>query len=115
MRLLSGGGSAANNVRLQKAGGRLGAWFYTGASGVSVQYLVDDSDGTEISVARTLQPNTWTFHEVMLDNSAQWTAWAGGNGVISASQVTLDAIVLRRPQTSFDVYVYVDGVQFRIQ
>ncbi|MCG6118272.1 MAG: peptidoglycan recognition protein family protein [Aquimonas sp.] len=115
VRLLSGGGTPANNVRLQKAGGRLGAWFYTGASGVSVQFLVDDSDGTEISVARTLQPNTWTFHEVMLDNSAQWTAWAGGNGVITASQVTLDAIVLRRAQTSFDVYVYMDNVQFRVQ
>lgn len=115
VRLLSGGGTPANNVRLQKAGGRLGAWFYTGASGVSVQFLVDDSDGTEISVARTLQPNTWTFHEVSLDNSAHWTAWAGGNGVITASQVTLDAIVLRRPQTSFDVYVYIDDVQFRVQ
>lgn len=115
VRLLSGGGTPANNARLQKAGGRLGAWFYTGASGVSVQFLVDDSDGTELSVARTLSPNTWTFHEVSLDNSAQWSAWVGGNGVITASSVTLDSIVINRAQTSYDVYVYIDDVRFRVQ
>ncbi len=115
VRLLSGGGTPANNARLQKAGGRLGAWFYTGASGVSVQFLVDDSDGTELSVARTLSPNTWTFHEVSLDNSAQWSAWVGGNGVITASSVTLDSIVINRAQTSYDVYVYIDDVRLRVQ
>lgn len=115
VRLLSGGGSPANNAALQKAGGRLGAWFYTGATGVSVRYLVDDSDGTEMSVARTLPANTWTFHEVRLDDPAQWSAWVGGNGVISASSVTLDAIVVERAQTSFDVYLYVDNVSFRVQ
>lgn len=115
VRLLSGGGTPANNARLQKAGGRLGAWFYTGASGVSVQYLVDDSDGTELSVARTLPANTWTFHEVRLDDAAQWSAWVGGNGTITATSVTLDSVVINRAQTSYDVYVYVDDVSFRVQ
>lgn len=115
VRLLSGGGSPASNARLQKAGGRLGAWFYTGASGVSVQYLVDDSDGTELSVARTLPANTWTFHEVKLDDAAQWSAWVGGNGMITASSVSLDSVVITRAQTSYDVYVYLDDVSFRVQ
>lgn len=115
VRLLSGGGNPASNARLQKAGGRLGAWFYTGASGVSVQYLVDDSDGTELSVARTLPANTWTFHEVKLDDAAQWSAWVGGNGTITASSVSLDSVVITRAQTSYDVYVYLDDVSFRVQ
>lgn len=115
LRLLSGGGTPASNAPLQKAGGRLGAWFYTGASGVSVQFLVDDSDGTELSSARALSPNTWTFHEVRLDDSAQWSAWVSGNGTITASSVTLDSVVITRPQTSFDLYVYLDDVSFRVQ
>ena len=115
VRLLSGGGAAASNAALQRAGGRLGAWFYTGASGVSVQYLVDDSDGTELSTARALSPNTWTFHEVALDDAAQWSAWVGGNGALTASSVTLDSVVITRAQTSYDVYVYVDDVSFRVQ
>jgi len=114
-RILSGGGTPANNASLQKAGGRLGAWFYTGATGVSVRYLVDDSDGTEISVARSLPANTWTFHEVKLDDSAEWDPWASGNGIITAPNVTLDAIVVERAQTSFDVVIYVDNVSFRVQ
>ena len=115
VRLLSGGGAPASNAALQRAGGRLGAWFYTGASGISVQFLVDDSDGTELSVARTLSPNTWTFHEVALDDAAQWSAWVGGNGALTASSVTLDSVVITRAQTSYDVYVYVDDVSFRVQ
>lgn len=115
VRLLSGGGNPSGNASLQKAGGRLGAWFYTGASGVSVQYLVDDSDGTELSIARALSPNTWTFHEVSLDNAAHWSAWVGGNGTITANSVSLDSIVITRAQTSYDVYVYIDDVSFRVQ
>ncbi len=115
VRLLSGGGTPASNARLQKAGGRLGAWFYTGATGVGVQYLVDDSDGTELSVARALPQNTWVFHEVSLDDAADWAAWNEGDGTITASSVTLDSIVIKREDTSFDVYVYIDGVSYRKQ
>jgi hypothetical protein len=115
VRLLSGDGNPANNAPLQKAGGRLGAWFFTGASGVRVRFLVDDSDGTEISRAVTLPQNQWFFHEVWLDDSAQWSPWVGGNGVITAPQVTLDAIVIERAQTNWDVYIYIDDVSFRIQ
>ena len=80
-----------------------------------MQYLVDDSDGTELSVARTLPANIWTFHEVKLDDAAQWSAWVGGNGMITASSVSLDSVVINRAQTSYDVYVYLDDVSFRVQ
>ncbi len=113
VRLLSGDGSPANNARLGKAGGSIGAWFYTGASGVQVRFLVDDADGMEISTPLTLPANQWVFHEVRLDDSSRWSAWNGGNGVITASEVTLDAIVFERAQTSWDVYIYIDDVQYR--
>ncbi len=115
VRLLSGGGAPANNSVLQKPGGRLGAWFYTGASGVSVRFTVDDSDGTEISTPVTLQPNTWTWYEVKLDDQAMWDPWAGGNGTITSSSVTLDSVVVERAQASSDVVVYTDDVSFRVQ
>jgi N-acetyl-anhydromuramyl-L-alanine amidase AmpD len=111
VRLLSGGGSPSANVSLAKAGGRVGFWVYSGGSGLSAALGVDDSDGTERSIARSIPANTWTWLEWRLDDSAQWNAWVGGNGVITASSVTLDAIWLYRAQTSYDVYVYIDQVQ----
>ena len=115
VRLLSNGGAPAQNTAMQKGGGRLGAWFFTAASGVNVSFAVDDSDGTERSVPRALPANAWTFVEVKLDDQAQWDAWAGGNGTITAASVTLDSIVVQRANTSFDVYVYLDDVSFRVQ
>ncbi|MFN7212276.1 MAG: hypothetical protein ACK5S2_10730 [Lysobacteraceae bacterium] len=115
VRLLSAGGTPAQNPSLQKAGGRLGAWFYTAATGLSVSFAVDDSDGTERSRPVALAKDTWTFVEVKLDDQALWDAWAGGNGTITATSVTLDSIIVQRAQTAFDVYVYVDDVGFRIQ
>ena len=55
----------------------------------------------------------WTFLEWRLDDAAQWDAWVGGNGAITASTVTLDAIWFYRAQTSYNVQLYVDNVQVR--
>ena len=115
VRLLSGGGAPAQNPVLQKAGGRLGAWFYTAATGVSVSFAVDDSDGTERSRPVALTKDAWTFVEVKLDDQSQWDAWTEGDGTISAGSVTLDSIIVQRAETAFDVYVYIDDVGFRVQ
>ena len=112
VRLLSGGGTPANNLELVRNGGRVGFWVYTGASGLSAALSIDDSDGTERSVARTLPVNQWTYLEWALDDPAQWNAWAGAsNGQIDAAGVRLDAVWLLREQTSFEVNVYIDDVQ----
>ncbi len=37
---------------------------------------------------------------------------SGGNGSLSASQVSIDAIWFFRAQTSYNVYVYIDDVQY---
>ncbi|QWP78168.1 hypothetical protein J5226_07160 [Lysobacter sp. K5869] len=112
VRLLSGGGTPANNVELIRAGGKVGFWIYTGGSGLRASLSIDDSDGTERGTERTIPANQWTYLEWTLDDAAQWNAWAGAsNGQIDAASVRLDAIWLLREQTSFDVNLYLDDVQ----
>ncbi|ATE70426.1 SpoIID/LytB domain-containing protein [Lysobacter capsici] len=112
VRLLSGGGTPANNLELIRAGGKIGFWIYTGASGLSASLSIDDSDGTERAIARTIPTGQWTYLEWALDDPAQWNAWAGAsNGQIDAASVRLDAVWLLREQTSFDVNLYLDDVQ----
>lgn len=113
VRLLSGTGSPSQNTSLTRANGRIGFWVYSGGTGMSAAVGIDDSDGTERSIARSIPANTWTYLEWSLTDSSQWNAWVGGNGAITASTVTLDAIWLFRAQTSYDVYVYIDDVQIR--
>ena len=74
---------------------------------------IDDSDGTERSASRALAANAWTYVEWPLSDAAQWNAWAGGNGSITASSVKLDAIWLYHANTSYTVNVYIDDVQLR--
>lgn len=111
VRLLSGAGSPSSNTALTRSGGTIGFWVYPAGSGLSVAAGIDDSDGTERSLSRTLPANTWTYVSWSLTDDAQWNAWAGGNGAITAASVTLDAIWLYRAQTAYDVNVYVDDVQ----
>ncbi len=113
VRLLSGAGTPANNVALTRANGRIGFWVYSGGTGMSVAVGIDDSDGTERSIARSIPANAWTFVEWSLTDAAQWNAWVGGNGAITAATVRLDAIWFYRANTSYTVNVYVDNVQIR--
>ncbi|QWP78167.1 N-acetylmuramoyl-L-alanine amidase [Lysobacter sp. K5869] len=114
VRLLSGSGNPGSNAALTRANGKVGFWVYTGATGVSAAIGIDDSDGTERSVARAIPVNTWTYLEWRLDDDAQWDAWVGGaNGAITAASVKLDAVWFYRDQTAYDVNVYVDDVQVK--
>jgi N-acetyl-anhydromuramyl-L-alanine amidase AmpD len=115
VRFLSGGGSPAGNTALTRTNGHVGFWVYTGGTGLTAALGIDDSDGTERSVAKSIPANTWTYLEWRLDDAAQWDAWVNGNGAITASSVTLDAIWFYRAQTSYTVYIYVDDVMHRTQ
>ena len=113
VRLLSGTGNPGSNTALPRTG-RVGFYVYSGGSGMSVGVGIDDSDGTERSVSRSIPANSWTWVEWNLSDAAQWNAWAGNsNGTITASSVKLDAIWLYRAQTSYDVQIYIDNVQVR--
>ena len=113
VRLLSGGGTPASNVQLAR-NGRVGFWAYAAGTGMQVGVGIDDSDGTERSISRSLPANVWTYVEWSLSDAAQWNAWAGNsNGVINASNVTLDAIWLYHANTAYTVNTYIDDVQIR--
>jgi N-acetyl-anhydromuramyl-L-alanine amidase AmpD len=113
VRLLSGSGDPAGNVALTRANGSVGFWVLAGGSGMSVAAAIDDSDGTERSIARAIPANTWTYVSWSLTDANQWDAWVGGNGAITAGTVKLDAIWLYHANTSFDINVYIDDVQVR--
>jgi N-acetyl-anhydromuramyl-L-alanine amidase AmpD len=113
VRLLSGSGTPSANTSLTRANGHVGFWVYTSATGMSAALGIDDSDGTERSISRAIPVSTWTYLEWSLTDTAQWSAWVGGNGAITASSVTLDAIWFYRAKTSYPVYLYVDDVQIR--
>ena len=113
VRLLSGAGNPGSNAALSRSNGSVGFWVYAGGSGMSVAVGIDDSDGTERSVARSIPANAWTYVSWSLTDAAQWNAWVGGNGAISAGTVHLDAIWLYHANTSWDINVYIDDVQVR--
>lgn len=113
VRFLSASGTVSSNVAMTRSTGRFGFWVYTASSGVTVAALIDDSDGIEVSTSKTATQNTWTYVEWKLDDSAQWSAWYGGDGALTASTVTLDAIMFYRANTSSTVYIYIDDVQYK--
>lgn len=111
VRLLSSSGTPANNTALTRSNGVLGFWVWSGGSGTSVGVGIDDSDGTERSTSRSIAANVWTYVSWSLDDAAQWNAWVGGNGTITASSVKLDAVWLYHANTAYDLNVYIDDVQ----
>lgn len=109
-RLLSGGGTPANNVSVSK-NGKISFWMKTSTAntGATVCLWIDDSDGTEQSVAKAIaNTGNWTLYEFDLTNF-QGTA-VTGNGVINGPNVTLDAIILQRPHATTNWYFWVDEV-----
>jgi hypothetical protein len=111
VRFLSGSGDPAQNASMGKAGGRVGFWVYPSTGGVSVAVSVDDSDGTERAISKSLPSNQWSFVEWKLDDQAQWDAWSGGNGTINGT-TTLDAIWFYSAQSSSAITIYIDDVQY---
>ena len=113
VRLLSGTGNPGSNTAISRANGSIGFWVYAGGSGMSVAVGIDDSDGTERSISRSIPANSWTYVSWSLTDANQWNAWVGGNGAITAGTVKLDAIWLYHANTSWDINVYIDDVQVR--
>ena len=111
VRFLSGGGTPSSNTSVAR-NGKLGFWVYVGGSGFTVGLGMDDSDGTERSTMRAVNANTWTWVEWNLTGAAAWNAWVGGNGAISAANVTLDAIWLQHAHTTYTVNAYLDEVRW---
>jgi N-acetyl-anhydromuramyl-L-alanine amidase AmpD len=111
VRFLSGGGTPSANASVAR-NGRIGFWVFVAGSGFSAGLGVDDSDGTERSTLRAIPANAWTWVEWNLADAAAWNAWVGGNGTITAANVTLDAIWLQRAHTTYTVNVHLDEVRW---
>lgn len=116
VRFLSGSGTASQNTAMKKAGGRVGVWVYTATSGITVSFGIDDTDGTERSVAKSVPTSTWTYLEWKLDDQTQWDAWSGGNGVLdNTTSLTIDAIWFFRANSSSQATIYIDDVTYRTE
>jgi hypothetical protein len=113
VRFLSGAGTPASNIGISR-NGWLGLWVYAAGSGFTVGLGVDDpADGTERSMMRAIAANTWTYVEWNLADAAAWNNWVGGDGSITAPNVTLDAIWLEHAHTGATMHVYFDDVKWR--
>jgi hypothetical protein len=112
VRFLSNGGSSSSNTKFNVNNGKVGFWVYSGGSGLTAAVGIDDSDGTERSDTKSIPVNQWTFLEWSLDDASQWNPWYLGNGSLNASQVSIDALWFFRAQTSYNVYLYIDDVQY---
>jgi hypothetical protein len=113
VRMLSGSGTPANNVSVSTQG-KLHLWIKTSTavSGATVQLYVDDSDGTEGSTEIAINGDgEWHRYEWDLKT---WSGInvSGGNGVLDAANITLDAITLHSPNRSGTWSVYIDDVEW---
>jgi exopolysaccharide biosynthesis protein len=111
VRLLSGSGMPSNNKKITSEG-TLSFWLKTStaAAGATVQVWFDDSDGAEESPALTIiNDGQWHKYAFDLSNYNGQTI-TSGNGELDATLVTLDAIVIRQPNTSSTLTLEFDDV-----
>jgi exopolysaccharide biosynthesis protein len=112
VRLLSGSGMPANNVKLT-SDGVLSFWMKTSTAqnGATVQVWFDDTDGAEASSALTVN-NDGQWHRYTFDlSNFNGTTITTGNGQLDGATVTLDAIVLKQNNTASTWTVYFDDVR----
>jgi hypothetical protein len=111
VRLLSGDGTPANNVYSAK-NGILYFWLKTSTAGTgaSARIWIDDSDGTLQSPAISII-NDGLWHKYAWNlNNFNGTPVSTGNNTVDAINVTLDAIILERPNSATQWTAYIDDV-----
>ena len=112
VRLLSGGGTPANNIRIPRDR-EIRFALKTGQAGAEIAVLIDDV-GYEMEVSyRQSIPgdNCWHTYSVFLDSAEMWENYSNGNGSIDADYVTLDALLFYAPNQSQDRIFYLDALQ----
>jgi hypothetical protein len=113
VRLLSGGGTPANNQTFVGNQGSFGFWLKTSTAnaGATVTAWIDDTDGLEELPPQTIINNgTWNYYEWFLP-TAVGTTITTGNGIVSGASVTLDAIVIKQNNTATTMTVWIDDIQ----
>lgn len=114
VRLLSGGGTPANNQTLNSTG-YIGFYMRTNSapSGAQVALTIDDgAGGTELSPKLdVVNSDDWVLYQWNLQGTG-WTSFSGGNGVINGPTITLDAIMFYAPNNSPDWTLFIDDVSY---
>ncbi|MHC1736571.1 MAG: glycosyl hydrolase family 18 protein [Ignavibacteriaceae bacterium] len=113
VRLVSGGGTPANNLTLN-ASGYIGFWMKSSGipTGAQVAVLLDDGSQLELSSKVNVVNNSdWNLYQWALPGSG-WTSFSGGNGVINGPTVTLDAIMFYALNGSADWTIYLEDVSY---
>ncbi|MBO9583597.1 MAG: T9SS type A sorting domain-containing protein [Flavobacterium sp.] len=113
VRLLSGGGTPANNQAFVGNQGSFGFWLKTSTAnaGATVTAWIDDVDGLEELPPQTIINNgVWNYYEWFLP-TAVGTTITTGNGIVGGASVTLDAIVIKQSNTANTMTVWIDDIQ----
>jgi hypothetical protein len=118
VRFVSGGGSRANNTQFSNSG-YFGFWMKTNSApaGAQVAITIDDqrsgsSDKTELSTCQTVNNDgAWHLYEWQLPGSG-WSSFAGGNGALDSTSLSLDAVMFYAPNGSPDWTLYLDDVSY---
>ncbi|AOC96990.1 D-alanyl-D-alanine carboxypeptidase precursor [Flavobacterium anhuiense] len=113
VRLLSGGGTPANNQAFVGNQGSFGFWMKTSTAnaGATVTAWIDDTDGLEELPPQAIINNgAWNYYEWFLPTAAGTTITTG-NGTVNGASVTLDAIVIRQGNTANTMTVWIDDIQ----
>ncbi|WP_431241768.1 PKD domain-containing protein [Flavobacterium sp. P21] len=113
VRLLSGGGTPANNQAFVGNQGSFGFWLKTSTAnaGATVTAWIDDTDGLEELPPQTIINNgAWNYYEWFLPTSVGTTITTG-NGIVGGASVTLDAIVIKQNNTATTMTVWIDDIQ----
>lgn len=111
IRMLSGGGNPANNVKFAGTG-VLSFWMksHNAAPGAQIAVWIDDSDGLEESARiDVINDGQWHNYIIDLDNFNGQTITTG-NGQIDGSEVSIDAIIMMNPNNSTNWTVYFDDI-----
>lgn len=98
LRLLSGGGTPANNVSLSNTGTTfVGYYLRTTTPGLRLSLMIDDGAALErASYIDVVSDGAWHLYEWAFADAAQWEPFAGTspNGQIDAASVTIDSIYI---------------------
>lgn len=112
VRLLSGGGTPANNT-LIIGQYQIGVWIKTSSApnNSQISLWIDDIDGNEVGeFVDIINDGNWHLYRWDLADNTQWSAIVNGNGEITAPNVTLDAIIFTAPNNSPDWTILIDDV-----
>lgn len=91
--------SPAQNIA-RPTKGYVGFWARTTTAGLSTAIVVD-APSLDRGVKRTLTADgQWHLYQWNLNDAAQWSGWAGGDGVIAGSTFTLDSIQFFGPNAN---------------